>query len=206
MLESRSAVYKMLRDTAHKDRQINTFPRPYRSDVTPYKQLDFSRVVREACSSSRPVMSGLKISKAIFLGDVAVGKTCLVNRWRDSTFFKFPLIYKFGIQQAKKDLNVLHLHIIVVLMSKATFTEVENHAVQIAEGMGAEFWAVSSRTGDGVSELFCRMAALAFDSSVCREKELPNNALDVGTNLVTLKQIRTTPVKSNQKCHGGCIS
>jgi hypothetical protein len=80
MLESRSAVYKMLKDKAHKDRQINTFPRPYRHDATPYKQLDFSRIVKEACSSNRPVMAGLKISKAIFLGDVAVGKTCLVNR------------------------------------------------------------------------------------------------------------------------------
>ena len=80
MLESRSAVYKMLRDKAHMDRQVDTFPRPYRSDATPYKQCEFSRVVKEACSFSRPVMAGLKISKAIFLGDVAVGKTCLVNR------------------------------------------------------------------------------------------------------------------------------
>jgi len=80
MRGSRSAVYKMLKDRADKDRQINTFPRPYRSDATPYQQLDFSRIVKEACSSSRPVMTGLKISKAIFLGDVAVGKTCLVNR------------------------------------------------------------------------------------------------------------------------------
>jgi hypothetical protein len=56
--------------------------------------------------------------------------------------------------------------------------------VRLAEHMGAEFWAVSSHTGDGVSELFCRMAALAFDSSVCREKEVPCNAVTVGSNLV----------------------
>jgi len=55
----------------------------------------------------------------------------------------------------------------------------------MAEHMGAEFWAVSSRTGDGVSELFCRMASLAFDSSVCREKEAASNKLTIGSDLVS---------------------
>ena len=50
--------------------------------------------------------------------------------------------------------------------------------------MGAEFWAVSSRTADGVSELFCRMAALAFDSSVCQEKEVSATKVTVGSDLV----------------------
>nr|CAD7412603.1 unnamed protein product [Timema cristinae] len=80
MFESRSAIYKMLKDQAHKDRQINVFPAPYRSDATPYTQQDFSKVVKEACTTSRPVMAGLKISKAVFLGDVGVGKTSLINR------------------------------------------------------------------------------------------------------------------------------
>jgi hypothetical protein len=57
--------------------------------------------------------------------------------------------------------------------------------VQLAERMGAEFWAVSSRTGDGVSELFCRMAGLAFDNSVCREKETSCNKVTVGSDLVS---------------------
>jgi hypothetical protein len=57
--------------------------------------------------------------------------------------------------------------------------------VRLAEHMGAEFWAVSSRTGDGVSELFCRMAGLAFDSSVCREKETSSNTMTVGSDLVS---------------------
>ena len=61
----------------------------------------------------------------------------------------------------------------------------ESHAVRMAEHMGAEFWAVSSRTGDGVSELFCRMASLAFDSSVCREKEAASNKLTIGSDLVS---------------------
>lgn len=61
----------------------------------------------------------------------------------------------------------------------------EDHAVRLAERVGAEFWAVSSRTGDGVSELFCRMAGLAFDSSVRREKEAFGNTVAVGSDLVS---------------------
>jgi hypothetical protein len=57
--------------------------------------------------------------------------------------------------------------------------------VRLAEHMGAEFWTVSSRTGDGVPELFCRMAGLAFDSSVCREKEASGNTMTVGSDLVS---------------------
>jgi hypothetical protein len=61
------------------------------------------------------------------------------------------------------------MYIVMLIQTRTAFTEVEDHAVRLAERVGAEFWAVSSRTGDGVSELFCRMAGLAFDSSVCRE-------------------------------------
>lgn len=35
--------------------------------------------------------------------------------------------------------------------------------------MKAEFWAVSSRTGDGVNELFSRIAVLSFNASILRE-------------------------------------
>jgi hypothetical protein len=62
---------------------------------------------------------------------------------------------------------------------------VESHAVRLAERMGAEFWAVSSRTSYGVSELFSRMASLAFDSSVCREKEAAAHKITVGSDLVS---------------------
>lgn len=81
MLESRSAVLKMMQSQACKDRCIDTFPPPFSRQFTPHKQHDFSSAVREVCSSPRQPLSGLKISKAIFLGDVAVGKTSLVNRY-----------------------------------------------------------------------------------------------------------------------------
>lgn len=80
MLETRSAVLKMMQNEASKDRCISSLPTPYSRQFTPHQQMDFSFAVREVCSSPRQPLSGLKISKAIFLGDVAVGKTSLVNR------------------------------------------------------------------------------------------------------------------------------
>lgn len=39
----------------------------------------------------------------------------------------------------------------------------------MAQGLGAEYWAVSSKTGDNVEALFLRVAALTFDRSVTLE-------------------------------------
>ena len=49
--------------------------------MTPYEAQDFDPVVKNACKSLQPLITSLKISKAIFLGDVAVGKTSLINRY-----------------------------------------------------------------------------------------------------------------------------
>lgn len=45
--------------------------------MTPYKEIDFNNQVRRTCSTSS---TAPRISKIIVLGDVAVGKTSLVNR------------------------------------------------------------------------------------------------------------------------------
>lgn len=77
MLATRSAVYKMVRQD-YSERKIHSLPRPFISNATPNKQINFSRIARECSKCS--VTAGLNISKAIFVGDVAVGKTSLVNR------------------------------------------------------------------------------------------------------------------------------
>lgn len=41
--------------------------------------------------------------------------------------------------------------------------------------MGAEYWAVSSRTGENVKDLFYRIAALSFDQVVRYELESTDN-------------------------------
>jgi hypothetical protein len=80
-MRGRSAVKTMLQVRADDDRNIENFPCVFRKDASPYLQNSFSPLVHSACSSARrPIMSGLRIAKVIFLGDVSVGKTCLVNR------------------------------------------------------------------------------------------------------------------------------
>lgn len=41
----------------------------------------------------------------------------------------------------------------------------------MAKKMRAEYWAVSSRTGNGVFELFTRVAALSFHAMALREMQ-----------------------------------
>lgn len=71
----------MMLEKAPKDRQILKFPPAYLASSTPYASgSDFRSEVKSACISNRLIASGLKISKVIVLGNVAVGKSCLVNR------------------------------------------------------------------------------------------------------------------------------
>ncbi|XP_050457470.1 ras-related protein Rab-36 isoform X2 [Cataglyphis hispanica] len=76
MLETRSAVYKMIKERAHDERQITNWPPPFSSEMTPYTESDFGNLVRRTCENKNLT---LRISKVIVIGDVAVGKTSLVN-------------------------------------------------------------------------------------------------------------------------------
>nr|CAG4648208.1 EOG090X0CJ3 [Moina brachiata]SVE93235.1 EOG090X0CJ3 [Moina brachiata] len=75
----------MLLDLAPEDRQLSRMPSPYASNCTPYEMSHFPREIRELCKSSC-TSAGLKISKAIVLGNVSVGKSCLVNRFCQKVF------------------------------------------------------------------------------------------------------------------------
>ena len=44
--------------------------------------------------------------------------------------------------------------------------EIESEGRRVASILGAEYWAVSSKTGEGVNDLFSRIAALAFNRAV----------------------------------------
>jgi hypothetical protein len=71
---------QMMLDQAPKDRQIETIPASFLNDVTPYKLTDFRPNVKAACQTNQLMAAGLKIAKAIVVGNVAVGKSSLVNR------------------------------------------------------------------------------------------------------------------------------
>ncbi|KAL7645492.1 UNVERIFIED_CONTAM: hypothetical protein RMT77_003878 [Armadillidium vulgare] len=86
MLLSRSSVYTMLQNSAAKDRIINCLPPPFIRQATPYTADDFDEKVKNAVNSGRMIETGIKLSKLIVLGDVATGKTCLVNRFCHRVF------------------------------------------------------------------------------------------------------------------------
>ncbi|XP_052125517.1 ras-related protein Rab-34 [Frankliniella occidentalis] len=247
MLPSRSVVLKMMQSQACVEHRIDDFPKPFSHQFTPHKQNDFSFAVREICSSTGKFIPGLKISKVIFLGDVAAGKTSLVNRFCHKVFssnykatigvdfeverfdilkipfnlqiwdtagqerFKciassyyrgaqvigviFDLSNIYSLSNCAKWLeealacNALRPIIFLIgtksdLLSSSAYKHVEKLATQVAQQLGAEYWAVSSRTGDGVNELFLRIAALAFEVSVLRDLHTAGIKLSIGTELV----------------------
>eukprot|EP00003_Mantamonas_plastica_P012616 TRINITY_DN2255_c0_g1_i9.p1 TRINITY_DN2255_c0_g1~~TRINITY_DN2255_c0_g1_i9.p1 ORF type:complete len:137 (+),score=33.85 TRINITY_DN2255_c0_g1_i9:368-778(+) len=55
------------------------------------------------------------------------------------------------------------------------------HAVEFEEGesfadeIGAEYWEVSSKTNDGVVELFDRVAAVSFESALFKSHKVEDN-------------------------------
>ncbi|XP_044286509.1 ras-related protein Rab-34 [Varanus komodoensis] len=60
------------------------------------------------------------------------------------------------------------------LSSPAQYSLVEKDALKVAKEMQAEYWAVSSLTGENVREFFFRVAALTFEGSVTAELEKSN--------------------------------
>ncbi|XP_045173054.2 ras-related protein Rab-34-like [Mercenaria mercenaria] len=83
-----SATRKMMAQNVPNNRVITTFPQAYDVQATPYQKSNFHPKVKSACSENRTGCVGLKICKAVLVGDVAVGKTCLVNRFCHDVFDK----------------------------------------------------------------------------------------------------------------------
>lgn len=63
------------------DRKITKLPKYYNNlCTTPYRNNDFSQIVYQKCNKGLYECTLFKICKIIVIGDVCVGKTCLVNR------------------------------------------------------------------------------------------------------------------------------
>ncbi|XP_057322336.1 ras-related protein Rab-34-like isoform X2 [Microplitis mediator] len=247
MLETRSAVYKMLQPSANEERRITKWPPAYSMSMTPYQESDFDIRVRRACLS---VSSAPRISKLIVLGDVAVGKTSLVNTFCHKSFnnnykptigvdfeverfdvlgvpfnlqiwdtagqerFKaiaasyyrgsniimlvFDLTSLLSLSHCRQWLeeaarsNTGDYHIFLVgtkrdLMSNQVYKIIEKRAIAIAESLKAEYWSVSSKTNDGITELFSRIAGLSFNAAILRELN-SHKQQEIGTNLITLRR------------------
>ncbi|XP_046937464.1 ras-related protein Rab-34 isoform X3 [Lynx rufus] len=57
------------------------------------------------------------------------------------------------------------------LSTPAQYMLMEKDALKVAQDMKAEYWAVSSLTGENVREFFFRVAALTFEANVLAELE-----------------------------------
>ncbi|NXD92341.1 RAB34 protein, partial [Chaetorhynchus papuensis] len=66
------------------------------------------------------------------------------------------------------------------LSSPAQYSLMEKDALKVAQEMQAEYWAVSSLTGENVRDFFFRVAALTFENSVLAELERGNNTRRIG--------------------------
>ncbi|KOC69167.1 Ras-related protein Rab-34 [Habropoda laboriosa] len=215
--------------------------------MTEYNERDFDRIVKRSCKTKGLT---LKISKAIVIGDVSVGKSCLVNRFCHKVFdnnYKATIGVDFEVERfdilgvpfhlqiwdtagqerfksiaasyyrsanviiivfdlanlislghcqqwlneaARSNARSYHIFLIGTkrdLLSNQVYGIMEKRAAEVARKMGAEFWAVSARTGDGVSELFKRVAVLSFHAMILDESQnMEPKSINIGSDLISV--------------------
>ncbi|OAD55582.1 Ras-related protein Rab-34 [Eufriesea mexicana] len=243
MLETRSAIYKMI-EVARDDRQIDNWPPPFLSDITEYNEKDFDTTVRRSCERKDLT---LKMAKAIVIGDVSVGKSCLVNRFCHKIFdnnYKATIGVDFEVERwdtagqerfksiaasyyraanviivvfdltnlislghcqqwlneaAKSNTEPYYIFLVGTkrdllmenkkincFQSNQVYRIIEKRACEVARKMKAEFWAVSARTGDGITGLFKRAAVLSFHGIIQHElQNMKPKSINIGSDLIS---------------------
>ncbi|XP_070761787.1 ras-related protein Rab-34a isoform X2 [Enoplosus armatus] len=210
-----------------RDRIIAQLPQYFRKEAALHTKENFNNKVKTACQEQRTGTVGFKISKVIVVGDLAVGKTCLINRFCKDAFDKN---YKatIGVDFEMERFEVLGVpfslqlwdtagqerfkciastyyrgaQIVIIVfdvtdiaslghvrqwledalkendptavqlfLSPAQYSQIEQDALKLAQEIRAEYWAVSSLTGENVKEFFFRVASLAFETNVLAELE-----------------------------------
>lgn len=93
-----SSILKMVGQAPEK-RKIKNFPAAYSLYHTPYLKTEFSQLTKRVLEENLPIVSNLRICKVILLGDVCVGKTCIVNRWVNphNNYLKHLIINKLQV-------------------------------------------------------------------------------------------------------------
>ncbi|XP_007906919.1 ras-related protein Rab-36 [Callorhinchus milii] len=252
-MDSSSTWYSL---PVHRDRVISRFPKWYRPEACQQFKDDFHSQVKRACQEQQTRAVGLKMSKVVVVGDLYVGKTCLINRFCKDVFdrdYKATIgvdfeIEKFEIAGIPYNLQIWDTagqekfkciasayyrgaEVIIIafdladiqtlehtkqwledalkeneqglssiflvgskkdLVSQAECERIESDAIKIASEMQAEYWSMSSKTGENVREFFFRVAALAFEASILKELEkndVPTAKIGGGD---TIRMDRTT--------------
>ncbi|XP_018104271.1 ras-related protein Rab-34 isoform X2 [Xenopus laevis] len=218
-----------------RDRIVAELPQCFSKESCLHTRESFHSKVTSACKQQRTGTVGYRISKVIVVGDLSVGKTCLINRFCKDTFDKnykatigvdfemerFEILgvpfslqlwdtagqerfkciastYYRGaqaiiiafdltdvstlehtrqwLQDALKENDASSVLLFLVgskkdLSSPSQYALMEKDAIKVAKEMQAEYWSVSSLTGENVKEFFFRVASLTFESNVLAELE-----------------------------------
>ncbi|CAI9563664.1 unnamed protein product [Staurois parvus] len=221
-----------------RDRIVAELPQCFKKEACLHTKDSFHSKVTNACKQQRTGTVGFKISKVIVVGDLSVGKTCMINRFCKDVFDKnykatigvdfemerfevlgvpfslqlwdtagqerFKCIAstyyrgaqaiiiafdlsdisslehtKQWLQDALKENDPSSVLLFLVgskkdLISPSQYALMERDAIKVAKEMQAEYWSVSSLTGENVKEFFFRVASLTFESSVLAELEKTN--------------------------------
>ncbi|KAM9320496.1 ras-related protein Rab-34 [Gastrophryne carolinensis] len=221
-----------------RDRIVAELPQCFRKEACLHTRDSFHQKVSNACKQQRTGTVGFKISKVIVVGDLSVGKTCMINRFCKDVFDKnykatigvdfemerfevlgvpfslqlwdtagqerFKCIAstyyrgaqaiivtfdlsdiaslehtKQWLQDALKENDPSSVLLFLVgskkdLTSSAQYALMERDAIKVANEMKAEYWSMSSLTGENVKEFFFRVASLTFEASVLAELEKTN--------------------------------
>ncbi|KAK5888407.1 hypothetical protein CesoFtcFv8_014505 [Champsocephalus esox] len=224
-----------------RDRVIWEFPKCYTRNTALQLKKDWDVQAKAACkdgATSRQPWDRQKMSKVVVVGDLNVGKTCLINRFCKDVFerdYKATIgvdfeIERFEISGVPFSLQIWDTagqekfkciatayyrgaQVIITVFDMADIKSLdhtsqwleeamrenepdscfiflvgtksdlmpleerqrtEQDAIRIAREMHAEFWAVSSKTGENVQGFFFRVAALAFEK--CMLKDMENGA------------------------------
>ncbi|XP_018586032.2 ras-related protein Rab-34 isoform X3 [Scleropages formosus] len=184
-----------------KDRIITELPRCFTKEAALHTNETFHAKVKTACQDQQMGGAGFTVCKVIVVGDVAVGKTCLIHRWDTagqerfkciaSTYYRGAqaMIIVFDVNNAaslvhvrqwledamkENDPSSVLLFLVGTkkdLRSPDRFSEIEQEAIKLSAEIRAEYWAVSALSGESVREFFFRVASLTFEASVLAELE-----------------------------------
>ncbi|XP_062328648.1 ras-related protein Rab-34a isoform X1 [Osmerus eperlanus] len=258
-----------------RDRIIAQLPQCFCEEAALHTKDGFHTKVKTACQEQRTGTVGLcvkcsssrfKISKVIVVGDLAVGKTCLINRFCKDAFDKnykatigvdfemerfevlgvpFSLqlwdtagqerfkciastyyrgaqiviivfdvndVASFGhtrqwLEDALKENDPTSVQLFLVgtkkdLSSPARYSQIEEDAIKLSQEISAEYWAVSSLTGENVREFFFRVASLAFEANVLAELE--KSGLRKIGDIVEINSNSKNPNSASKKKQPNC--
>lgn len=84
------------------------------------------------------------------------------------------------------------------LLSEDTKEFFRSEGAKMANQIEAEYWMVSSTSGENVQQLFYRVACLCFNQYICKEIQTQRNFADAAVNA-------NSPVRYSSR-NGGCIA